>query len=96
MDSVKQLDQPVECLQKPFGEEQLIYAAEKKERYFELQRLVYLQVTDLLEVYRKLGLRHSLGEELENAELRHEAIRDLLEALRKLKSQESKKKSESN
>jgi hypothetical protein len=96
LDSVKQLDQPVELLQKPFGEEQLIYAVEKKERYFELQRLVYLQVTDLLEVYRKLGLRHSLGEELENAELRHEAIRDLLEALRKLKSQESKKKSESN
>jgi CheY-like chemotaxis protein len=31
LDSVKQLNQPVESLQKPFGEEQLIYAVEKKE-----------------------------------------------------------------
>lgn len=96
LDSVKQLNQPVELLQKPFAEEQLIYVVEKKEIYFELQRLVYLQITDLLEVHRKLGLRHRLGEELENAELRHEEIRDLLEALREFESEKSRKESQAN
>lgn len=89
LDSVKQLNQPVELLQKPFGEDALIYAVEKKEIYCELQRLVYLQIIDLLEVYRKLGMRHSLGEELENAELRHEEIRELLDTLRKFRIQET-------
>ena len=89
LDSVKQLNQPVELLQKPFGEDALIYAVEKKEIYCELQRLVYLQIIDLLEVYRKLGMRHSLGEELENAELRHEEIRGLLDTLRGFRIQET-------
>jgi len=79
LDSVKQLKQPVELLQKPFGEDALIYTIEKKEIYSELQRLVYSQITDLLEVFRKLGQRESLGEELENVELRHEEIRNLLD-----------------
>ena len=83
MDSVKQLKQPVELLQKPFGEDALIYTIEKKEIYSELQRLVYSQIVDLLEVYRKLGERQSLGEELENVELRHEEMRNLLDLLAK-------------
>ena len=83
LDSVKQLKQPVELLQKPFGEDALIYTIEKKEIYSELQRLVYSQIIDLLEVYRKLGERQSLGEELENVELRHEEMRNLLDLLAK-------------
>ena len=86
LDSVKQLKQPVELLQKPFGEDALIYAIEKKEIYSELQRLVYSQIIDLLEVFRKLGQRQSLGEELENVELRHEEIRNLLDLLVKQKT----------
>jgi CheY-like chemotaxis protein len=77
LDSVKLLKQPVELLQKPFGEDALIYTLEKREIYSELRRLVYSQITDLLEVFRKLGQRQSLGEELENVELRHEDIRNL-------------------
>jgi hypothetical protein len=34
-------------------------------------------------VFRKLGQRQSLGEELENVELRHEEIRNLLDLLAK-------------
>jgi CheY-like chemotaxis protein len=83
LDSVKQLKQPVELLQKPFGEEALIYTVEKKEIYSELQRLIYSQIIDLLEVYRRLGQRESLGETLENVELRHEEIRSLLDLLAK-------------
>lgn len=83
LDSVKQLKQPVELLQKPFGEEALIYTVEKKEIYSELQRLIYSQIIDLLEVYRRLGQRESLGEALENVELRHEEIRSLLDLLTK-------------
>jgi CheY-like chemotaxis protein len=83
LDSVKLLKQPVELLQKPFGEDALIYTLEKREIYSELQRLVYSQITDLLEVFRKLGQRQSLGEELENVELRHEDIRNLLDLLPK-------------
>ena len=83
LDSVKLLKQPVELLQKPFGEDALIYTLEKREIYSELRRLVYSQITDLLEVFRKLGQRQSLGEELENVELRHEDIRNLLDLLAK-------------
>ena len=61
----------------------MIYTVEKKELYSELQRLVYSQIIDLLEVYRKLGQRDSLGEELENVELRHEEMRNLLDLLAK-------------
>lgn len=81
LDSVKQLSQSVELLQKPFGQDTLVYTIEKKEIYSELQRLVYLQIVDLLEVYRKLGERNFIGEELENAELRHEEIREILDYL---------------
>jgi len=81
LDEVKQLVQPVELLQKPFGQDAMIYAIEKKELYSELQGLVYLQITDLLEVFKQLAERNYLGEELENAELRHEQIRDLLDLL---------------
>ena len=70
-------------LQKPFGEDALIYTLEKREIHSEIRRLVYSQITDLLEVFRKLGQRQSLGEELENAELRHEDIRNLLDLLAK-------------
>jgi CheY-like chemotaxis protein len=93
LDSVKQLKQPVELLQKPFGEDALIYTVEKKEIYSELQRLVYSQIIDLLEVYRILGQRESLGEELEDVELRHEEIRNLLDLLTKQsKAKQSKEK----
>lgn len=81
LDSVKQLNRSVELLQKPFGQDTLVYTIEKKEIYSELQRLVYLQIIDLLEVYRKLGERNFVGEELENAELRHEQIREILDYL---------------
>lgn len=81
LDSVKQLSQSVELLQKPFGRDTLVYTIEKKEIYSELQRLVYLQIVDLLEVFRKLAERNFIGEELENAELRHEQIRELLDFL---------------
>jgi CheY-like chemotaxis protein len=81
LDSVKQLNRSVELLQKPFGQDTLVYTIEKKETYSELQRLVYLQIVDLLEVYRKLGERNFVGEELENAELRHEQIREILDYL---------------
>jgi CheY-like chemotaxis protein len=81
LDSVKQLSQSVELLQKPFGRDALVYTIEKKEIYSELQGLVYLQIVDLLEVFRKLAERNFIGEELENAELRHERIRELLDFL---------------
>ena len=79
LDSVKELNQSVELLQKPFGHDTLVYTIEKKEIYSELQGLVYLQIVDLLEVFRKLAERNFIGEELENAELRHEQIRELLD-----------------
>src|SRR5712692_4815991 len=81
LDDVKQLGQPVELLQKPFGQDAMIYTVEKKELYSELQGLVYLQITDLLEVFKQLAERNYLGEELENVELRHEEIRNLLDLL---------------
>ncbi|HET7148831.1 MAG TPA: response regulator [Candidatus Nitrosopolaris sp.] len=92
LDSVKLLKQPVELLQKPFGEEDLIYSIEKKEIYSELQRLVHSQIVDLLDVFRKLGQRQSLGEELENVEIRHEEIRNLLDLLDKQKRANTYKK----
>jgi CheY-like chemotaxis protein len=91
LDSVKQLNRSVELLQKPFGQDTLVYTIEKKEIYSELQRLVYLQIVDLLEVYRKLSERNLLGEELENAELRHEQIREILDYLGR---QQNKKRTE--
>ena len=91
LDSVKQLSQSVELLQKPFGRDTLVYTIEKKEIYSELQKLVYLQIVDLLEVYRKLGERNLIGEELENAELRHEQIREILDYLGR---QQNKKRTE--
>ncbi len=91
LDSVKQLSQSVELLQKPFGQDTLVYTIEKKEIYSELQKLVYLQIVDLLEVYRKLGERNLIGEELENAELRHEQIREILDYLGR---QQNKKRTE--
>ncbi|HET7148611.1 MAG TPA: response regulator [Candidatus Nitrosopolaris sp.] len=90
LDSVKQLIRPVELLQKPFGQDTLVYAIEKKEIYSELQKLVHLQIVDLLEVYRKLGERNFIGEELENAELRHERIREILDHLGRQHNEKSK------
>jgi len=90
LDSVKLLKQPVELLQKPFGADTLVYTIEKREIYSELQRLVHLQIIDLLEVFRKLGQREYLGEELENAELRHEEMRDLLDLLSKERQEQIK------
>ncbi|MGC1932441.1 MAG: response regulator [Candidatus Nitrosopolaris sp.] len=81
LDSVKQLKQSVELLQKPFGQDTLVYTIEKKEIYSELQELVYLQIVDLLQVFRDLAQRNRLGEELENVELRHEEMRALLDSL---------------
>jgi len=83
LDSVKLLKQPGELLQKPFGADTLVYTIEKREIYTELQRLVHLQIIDLLDIFRKLGQREYLGEELENAELRLEEIRNLLDLLSK-------------
>jgi len=80
----------VELLQKPFGADTLVYTIEKREIYSELQRLVHLQIIDLLEVFRKLGQREYLGEELENAELRHEEMRDLLDLLSKERQEQIK------
>jgi CheY-like chemotaxis protein len=82
LDSVKQLKQSVELLQKPFGRDILIYTIEKKEIYSELQELVYLQIVDLLQVFKDLAQRNSIGE-LEDVELRHEQIRALLDFLGK-------------
>jgi CheY-like chemotaxis protein len=81
LDSVKQLNRSVELLQKPFGQDTLVYTIEMKEIYSELQGLVYLQIVDLLEVFKQLAERNYLGEELENVELRHEEIRNLLDYL---------------
>ncbi len=94
LDSVKQLNRSVELLQKPFGQDTLVYTIEKKEIYSELQRLVYLQIVDLLEVYRKLGERNFVGEELENAELRHEQIREILDYLGRQQNKKRTKEEE--
>ncbi len=91
LDDVKQLGQPVELLQKPFGQDAMIYTVEKKELYSELQGLVYLQITDLLEVFKQLAERNYLGEELENVELRHEEIRNLLDLLGRQQKKEKGK-----
>jgi CheY-like chemotaxis protein len=88
LDSVKQLRQSVELLQKPFGRDILIYTIEKKEIYSELQDLVYLQIVDLLQVFRDLTQRNFIGE-LEDVELRHEQIRALLDFLGKKTKKES-------
>jgi CheY-like chemotaxis protein len=53
VDSVKQLKQVVELLQKPFGEDALIDTIEDKEIYFELQKL-NVNVKDL----KAANLRH--------------------------------------
>jgi hypothetical protein len=59
-----------------------------------LQRLVYLQIVDLLEVHRKLGERNFVGEELENAELRHEQIREILDYLGRQQNKKRTKEKE--
>ena len=83
LDSVNELTQPVELLQKPFVDDALIYTVEKREVYSELQRLVYFQISNLLEVYKKLVEKCDLEKELESVQLRHEEIRLLLETLGK-------------
>jgi hypothetical protein len=59
-----------------------------------LQSLVYLQIVDLLEVHRKLGERNFVGEELENAELRHEQIREILDYLGREQNKKGTKEKE--
>jgi hypothetical protein len=66
IDSIKQLNQVVELLQKPFGENELIDTIEDKEIYSELQKLDvkiedikaasfrHEQLRGLLETLRKL------------------------------------------
>jgi CheY-like chemotaxis protein len=68
IDSIQQLNQIVELLQKPFGENELIDTIEDKEIYSELQNF---------DIKIKI-------EEIRAANFRHEQLRELLETLKKL------------
>lgn len=65
LDSVRQLDQIVEILNKPFSEQELIDIVEDKSIYYELKQL-NVNIDDL-----------------KNANLRHEQLRDVLDVLKK-------------
>jgi CheY-like chemotaxis protein len=70
LDSVRQLNQIVEILNKPFSEQELIDIVEDKSIYSELKQL-NVNIDDL-----------------KNANLRHEQLRDVLDVLKKQKERE--------
>src|ERR671919_815382 len=65
IDSIRQLNQIVEMLKKPFGEQELMDAVEDKSIYSEL---------------RKLNLNI---DDIKNANLRHEQLREILDILKR-------------
>lgn len=65
IESIRQLNQIVEILHKPFGEQELIDTVENKSIYSELKEL-NVNIDDL-----------------KNANLRHEQLRDILDILKK-------------
>lgn len=69
IESIRQLNQIVEILHKPFGEQELIDTVENKSIYSELKEL-NVNIDDL-----------------KNANLRHEQLRDILDILKKGKKQ---------
>jgi CheY-like chemotaxis protein len=77
IESIRQLNQIVEILNKPFSEQELIDTVEDKSIYSELK-----------------GLNVNI-DDLKNANLRHEQLRDILYILKKGKEQKEREESKS-
>jgi CheY-like chemotaxis protein len=77
LDSVRQLNQIVEILNKPFSEQELIDTVEDNSIYSELKEL------------------NVIIDDLKNANLRHEQLRDVLDILKKGKEQKEREDSKS-